>query len=129
AVGRRSRRDRERTRGDDAHPPVSCAQEAARAPRNGGPMTDPVDVLIADAIGAARDRANDGVDDGAETRLKLRESLAGRPQRRRRLTIIAAVIASLFGSTAFAFIAGWRPLSTPPPEEPPPVIAAPIAAP
>ncbi|MGE0397706.1 MAG: tol-pal system YbgF family protein [Kofleriaceae bacterium] len=73
-------------------------------------MTNPVDKFLSDAISAARDHADDGVDDGAHTRLRLRESLAtSGASRRKRFTLIAAVIASLFGSTAFAYWAGWRP--------------------
>ena len=73
-------------------------------------MTDRVDALLADAVSAARQRAQLGVDEGAATRLRLRESLTrGSTRRRRRLTIIAAVIASLFGSTAYALVTGWRP--------------------
>jgi outer membrane biosynthesis protein TonB len=73
-------------------------------------MTDPVDKFLSDAISAARDSADEGVDDGARTRLRLRESIANRgATRRKRFTLIAAVIASLFGSTAFAYWAGWRP--------------------
>lgn len=73
-------------------------------------MSDPVDRFLTDAVSAAREQAADGVDDGAHTRLRLRESLAsGGAQRRKRFTLIAAVIASLFGSTAFAYWAGWRP--------------------
>ena len=66
--------------------------------------------MLANAVSAARQRAQLGVDDGAATRLRLRESLtSGSARRRRRLTIIAAVIASLFGSTAYALVTGWRP--------------------
>ncbi len=73
-------------------------------------MTNPVDKFLSDAITAARDEADDGVTDGAHTRLRLRESLANHgANRRKRFTLIAAVIASLFGSTAFAYWAGWRP--------------------
>jgi hypothetical protein len=73
-------------------------------------MTDPVDKFLSDAVSAARDHADDGVNDGAATRLRLRESLASSgASRRKRFTLIAAVIASLFGSTAFAYWAGWRP--------------------
>ena len=73
-------------------------------------MTDPVDKFLSDAISAARAEADDGVTDGAHTRLRLRESLANHgTNRRKRFTLIAAVIASLFGSTAFAYWAGWRP--------------------
>lgn len=73
-------------------------------------MTDPVDKFLSDAVSAARDNADEGVDDGARTRLRLRESLANHgASRRKRFTLIAAVIASLFGSTAFAYWAGWRP--------------------
>jgi hypothetical protein len=73
-------------------------------------MTNPVDKFLADAVSAARGQADEGVHDGAHTRLRLRESLANRGvQRRKRFTLIAAVIASLFGSTAFAYWAGWRP--------------------
>lgn len=73
-------------------------------------MSDPVDKFLMDAVSAAREQAADNVDDGAHTRLRLRESIAsGGVQRRKRFTLIAAVIASLFGSTAFAYWAGWRP--------------------
>ncbi|MFN0247482.1 MAG: tetratricopeptide repeat protein [Kofleriaceae bacterium] len=69
-----------------------------------------IDTFLADAVSAARGQADEGVHDGAHTRLRLRESLASRGvQRRKRFTVIAAVIASLFGSTAFAYWAGWRP--------------------
>ena len=72
-------------------------------------MTD-VDNLLAGAITAARHRANVDVDDGAATRLRLRESFAsgGLRRRRRIMTIIAAVLAMLFGSTAFALVSHWR---------------------
>ena len=73
-------------------------------------MTSPVDKFLGDAISAARDHADEEVNDGASTRLRLRESLANHgASRRKRFTLIAAVIASLFGSTAFAYWAGWRP--------------------
>ncbi len=73
-------------------------------------MTDPVDKFLSDAVSAARDHADEGAHDGAHTRLRLRESLGHRgTQRRKRFTLIAAVIASMFGSTAFAYWAGWRP--------------------
>ena len=69
-----------------------------------------VDKFLSDAVSAARDHADDGVTDGAHTRMRLRESLANRGvARRKRFTLIAALIASLFGSTAFAYWAGWRP--------------------
>lgn len=73
-------------------------------------MTSPVDKLLEEAVTAARDHANEDVSDGAATRLRLRESLANHgATRRKRFTLISAVIASLFGSTAFAYWAGWRP--------------------
>ncbi|MGE0550537.1 MAG: hypothetical protein AB7O24_14140 [Kofleriaceae bacterium] len=73
-------------------------------------MTSPVDKLLSDAVSAARERASADADDGAATRLRIRESLAARGGwRRKRFTLIAAVIASMFGSTAFAYWAGWRP--------------------
>ncbi|HEY4056884.1 MAG TPA: hypothetical protein VGM39_09750 [Kofleriaceae bacterium] len=63
-----------------------------------------------DATAAVRDRAADGVDDGAATRLRIRESMT-RPAPRRRFTLVAAVIATMFGGTAFAYVAavkaGW----------------------
>jgi hypothetical protein len=99
-------------------------------------MTDRVDALLANAVSAARQRAQLGVDDGAATRLRLRESLTrGSTKRRRRLTIIAAVIASLFGSTAYALVTGWRPPSlsrttvaaVPPAIEPPVIVERPLA--
>jgi hypothetical protein len=66
------------------------------------------------AIVAARQRAADVANDGTATRLRIRETLARRPDRRvRRTTIITALIATLFGSTAFAYYAGWRPPWTP----------------
>jgi len=69
------------------------------------------DDFLSEAISAARGRADDRVEDGASTRLLVRESLSKRGgARRRRLTLIAAVIASLFGSTAFAYWIGWRPI-------------------
>jgi TolA-binding protein len=74
-----------------------------------------MDQLLADAASAARLRADDDVTDGAATRLRIRESLVT-PARRRRpwLMVIGAIVASLFGSTAFAYWAGWRaPWSTP----------------
>ena len=90
-------------------------------------MTDRVDALLADAVSAARYRASEGASDGATTRLRLRESLAGGGARRkRRLTIIAAVIASLFGSTAFAFIAGWRPIGDESPSPQPALTTTPV---
>ena len=79
-----------------------------------------VDSLLASAVTAARQRADVNVDDGATTRLRLRESLAagGAFRRRRIMTIIAAVLAMLFGSTAFALVARWQA-----PEAP---VAAPV---
>lgn len=69
-------------------------------------MTDFLD----SAIAAARVVADEGADEGAATRLRVRESLAGRGRvHKRRWTFIAAVIASLVGSTAFALRAGWQP--------------------
>lgn len=73
-----------------------------------------VDSLLASAVTAARQRASVNIDDGAATRLRLRESLAGSAFRRRRImTIIAAVLATLFGSTAFALVARWQAPETP----------------
>ncbi len=78
--------------------------------KRSGAEGDALDAFLGDAIAAARDRADDGVDDGAHTRLRVREALANRgAARRKRFTLLAAVIASLFGSTAFAYWAGWRP--------------------
>lgn len=72
---------------------------------------DPLDAFMRDAATAARDRAADGADDGAVTRMRIRESLSRAPSPRRRFTLIAAVIATMFGSTAFAYVAavkaGW----------------------
>src|SRR6188768_1513799 len=82
-----------------------------------------IDSLLASAITAARHRANVDVDEGAATRLRLRESLASGGMRRRRImTIIAAVLAMLFGSTAFALVTHWR---APEPRVAAPVIEAP----
>ena len=81
------------------------------------------DQLLADAVGAARAWAERGVEDGAATHLRLRES---RTTHRRRLTIIAAVIASLFGSTAFALVARQRSAAPPAPA---PAIAPAISEP
>jgi hypothetical protein len=71
---------------------------------------DRVDSFLANAIAAARDAAADGADDGAATRLRVRESLTQRPPRRR-WSIIAAIIGTMVGSTAFAYVgavkAGW----------------------
>lgn len=85
---------------------------------------DPLDSFLRDATAAARDRAADGADDGAATRLRIRESMQ-RPAPRRRFTLIAAVIATMFGGTAFAYVAavkaGWVP--SPFHHEPAPVVA------
>lgn len=68
------------------------------------------DIDLDAAILAARQRAADVTNDGTATRLRIRETLARRPDRRvRRTTIITALIATIFGSTAFAYYAGWRP--------------------
>lgn len=71
---------------------------------------DRVDAFIANAISAARDAAADGAADGAATRLRVRESLTQRPSRRR-FTLIAAIVGTMVGSTAFAYVgavrAGW----------------------
>jgi hypothetical protein len=94
-------------------------------------MTDRVDALLDDAIAAARVSADDGVTDGAATRLRLRESLSRRRSPRKIITIIAAVIATMFGSTAFAYyVGGWRPswIERPTPETPVVVVAEPAAA-
>jgi hypothetical protein len=73
-------------------------------------MTD----LLSSAIAAARTRADEGADDGAETRLRIRETLAKRGAgRRKKWTLLAAVIGTLFGSTAFALHQGWTPFSSP----------------
>jgi hypothetical protein len=75
--------------------------------------------------------ADDGVTDGAATRLRLRESLSRRRSPRKIITIIAAVIATMFGSTAFAYyVGGWRPswIEPPTPETPTVVVAEPAAA-
>lgn len=85
--------------------------------------SDRIDALLSVAADAARRRADAGVADGAATRLALREALAGGAgRRRRRLTIIAALIASLFGSTAFALVTRARRASEP-------VAPAPVVAP
>ncbi len=74
------------------------------------------------AAAAARAVADDHVDDGAATRLRIRESLEHRrtPSRKRLFTLLGAVIGSLVGSTAFALHAGWQP-----PWSPAPAIVAP----
>jgi hypothetical protein len=89
--------------------PVDKSDERrTRSAAEGGAKV--IDKFFADAVSAARGQADEGVHDGAHTRLRLRESLANRGvARRKRFTLIAAVIASLFGSTAFAYWAGWRP--------------------
>lgn len=86
-------------------------------------MTDRLDQFLDGAVKAARSRAEAGAEDGAATRLRLRDSIAAgaRPARSRKrlFTIIAAVIGSLFGSFAFAaYVSGWNPLS-PSPDAPP----------
>ena len=59
--------------------------------------------LLDSAIAAARSVADDGADDGAATRLRIRESLAARGTSRKKLwTMLAATIGTLFASTAFA---------------------------
>jgi hypothetical protein len=65
--------------------------------------------LLAQAIGAARAEAEVGADDGAATRLRIRESLAKRGSKRRLWTLLAAAIGTMFASTAFALQAGWEP--------------------
>lgn len=68
-------------------------------------MTD----LLAQAIGAARAEAEVGADDGAATRLRIRESIAKRGSKRRLWTLLAAALGTMFASTAFALQAGWEP--------------------
>lgn len=75
--------------------------------------TDPndrIDAFLTNAISAAREAAADGADDGAGTRLRVRESLTQRPPRHR-FTLIAAIVGTMLGSTAFAYVgavkAGW----------------------
>jgi hypothetical protein len=94
-------------------------------------MTDRLDQFLDGAAKAARSRAEAGADDGAATRLRLRESIAagsGRTSRSRKrlFTMIAAILGSLFGSFAFAaYVAGWNPLS---PSSEEPSAAAPVVA-
>ncbi len=69
-------------------------------------MTD----RLTSAISAARTRADENAEDGAATRLRIRETLAKRGGvRRKKWTLLAAVIGTLFGSTAFALHQGWEP--------------------
>ncbi len=68
-------------------------------------MTD----LLAQAVAAARTSAEEGADDGAATRLRIRESLAKRGSRKKLWTLLAAAIGTMFASTAFALQAGWEP--------------------
>ena len=65
--------------------------------------------LLASAVAAARTVAEDGADDGAATRLRIRESLAKRGSKKRLWTLLAAAIGTMFASTAFALQAGWEP--------------------
>ncbi|HPH64752.1 MAG TPA: tetratricopeptide repeat protein [Kofleriaceae bacterium] len=62
------------------------------------------------AIAAARAIAEQGADDGAATRLRLRETFSerGAIKRKRRTMWLAGAIAALLGSTAFAHYAGWK---------------------
>jgi TolA-binding protein len=82
------------------------------------------DFDVAAAIVAARRQADEAAsaDDGMATRLRIRESLANQSARRtRRTTIIAGLLATMFGSTAFAYYSDWRPrmLVSVPAEAPP----------
>ncbi|MBL9019343.1 MAG: hypothetical protein JNL83_34465 [Myxococcales bacterium] len=65
--------------------------------------------LLASAVSAARTVADDGADDGAATRLRIRESLAKRTSKKRLWTLLAAALGTMFASTAFALQAGWDP--------------------
>lgn len=84
------------------------------------------DALLDAAVTAARNQADAAACDGVATRLRIRETLATRRgQRRRRFTIVAAVLATMFGSTAFAYYADWQvPWHRAPHVEAPPTPAA-----
>ena len=85
--------------------------------------------LLSSAIAAARAQADEGADDGAATRMRIRESLAQRGAgRRKKWTLIVAVIGSLFGATAFAMHQGWTPFSSSRVAEAPVEQAAQVAA-
>lgn len=71
-------------------------------------MTTSTD-LLARAVAAARTSAEEGADDGAATRLRIRESLAKRGSKKRMWTLLAAALGTMFASTAFALQAGWEP--------------------
>ncbi len=77
------------------------------------------------AVAAARLRAADVTNDGTATRLRIRETLARRPNARaRRTAIVTAILATIFGSTAFAYYAGWRPPWTQHAEAPAPAVSS-----
>lgn len=88
------------------------------------------DALLDAAVTAARNQADAAACDGVATRLRIRETLATRRgQRRRRLTIVAAVLGTMFGSTAFAYYADWHvPWQRAPHVEAPPSPAAAVRA-
>ncbi len=90
-------------------------------------MSSPHDAWLAEAVDAARECAHDESPaslEGAATRLRIHASLERRRgSSKRRLTVISAIVASMFGSTAFAYFTGWRPFA--PATEP----ARPTAAP
>jgi len=82
------------------------------------------DFDLAAAVVAARHQADEAAASADETatRLRIRETLANQTARRtRRTTIIAGLLATMFGSTAFAYYSDWRPrmLMSAPAETPP----------
>lgn len=83
------------------------------------------DFDLAAAVVAARRQADEAAASADETatRLRIRETLANQSLRRtRRTTIMAGLLATMFGSTAFAYYSDWRPrmLVSAPAEAPPP---------
>ena len=90
--------------------------------------------VLDSAVAAARSLADAGADDGAATRLRIRESLAARGASRKKLwTLLAATIGTMFASTAFALQAGWEPpwssrAAAVVPSPPEPAITSPVVA-
>lgn len=76
-------------------------------------MSDAHDAWLADAVEAARECAHDDAPasiEGAATRARIHASLERRRgTHKKRFTLIAAVVASMFGSTAFAYYSGIGP--------------------
>ncbi|MDX2091645.1 MAG: hypothetical protein SFX73_27540 [Kofleriaceae bacterium] len=96
-------------------------------------MSDAHDAWLADAALAAREVAHDDAPasiEGAATRARIHATLERRRgTQKKRFTLIAAVVASMFGSTAFAYYSGIGPFKKAAAPAPAPAIATSEPAP